>query len=63
MYKTVESSSNKLIVHLIKEADSPMNMDIDPIDILVVEIDLDPKNSKYLARGLGLGALVCEIRK
>ncbi|MCH7514761.1 MAG: hypothetical protein IH947_12595 [Bacteroidetes bacterium] len=29
-------------------------MDIDPKDILVVEIDLDPENPKYLARGLGL---------
>lgn len=63
VYKTVKSTSDKLIVHLIKEADSPMNMDIDPIDILVVEIDLDPENPKYLAKGLGLGALVCEIRK
>lgn len=63
VYKTVQSTSDKLIVHLIKESDSPINMDIDPIDILVVEIDLDPENPKYLARGLGLGALVCEIRK
>ena len=40
-----------------------MNKDIDPKDILVVEIDLDPENPKYLARGLDLGALVCEIQK
>ena len=63
VYETVESTPDKLIVHLIKEVDSPLNRDIDPKDILVVEIDLDPEDPSYLARGLGLGALVCENRK
>ena len=63
IYKIEFESRLKLIVHLIKEDESVLNRNIDPREILVVEIDVADNNSKYLSRGLGLGALVCEVRK
>lgn len=63
VYHIVTDSEHKLIVHLIKENESLLNREVDPAHVLVVEIDLHPENTKYLARGLGLGALICEIRK
>jgi hypothetical protein len=63
IYKVESETSLKLIVHLIKESETILNRNIDPREILVVEIDVSDNNSKYLSRGLGLGALVCEIRK
>ena len=63
VYNTITDTEHKLIVHLIKEDESLLNREVDPANVLVVEIDLHPENPKYLARGLGLGALICEIRK
>ena len=63
IYHTVEASSLKFIVHLIKDNETVLNKDIGPADILVVEIDLFAKNKNYLDRGLGLGALICEKEK
>lgn len=62
-YKVTEESKRKLIVQLIKENESVLNQDIDPAEILVVEIDMSEDNPKYMERGLGLGALVCEDRR
>ena len=63
VYQKVEESPTKLIVHLIQSEESILNENIDPINILVVEIDIHAKNKEYLSRGLGLGALVCSINK
>ena len=63
VYQQVEETVTKLIVHLIQRDESILNKNIDPANILVVEIDIDSKNTEYLSRGLGLGALVCSIRK
>ncbi len=60
IYKKVEETSIKLIVHLIKIEESLLNKNIDPANILVVEIDTHVKSPNYLSRGLG--ALVCSIR-
>ena len=59
IYKIEEVKSTKLIVHLIKKDESINNRLIDPSEILVVEIDILEPRSKYLSRGLGLGALIC----
>ena len=63
VYKMVEETSTKLIVHLIQKDEYIANMNIDPANILVVEIDIHEKDNDYLSRGLGLGALICSIRE
>ena len=63
VYKIEEEKPYKVIVHLIKKNESFLNQNIDPTEILVVEIDISKEMPRYLSRGLGLGALVCEIRK
>ena len=63
VYKTMEATDTKLVVQLIKHDKTPLNSNIPETDILVVELDLHPNNEKYLARGLGLGALVCSRKK
>ena len=63
VYKVESETQLKLIVHLIKEDETVLNKNIDPREVLVVEIDVSDDNAKYLSRGLGLGALVCEIRE
>jgi len=62
--KEVESTDTKLIVHLVrKHQPITKNIDLDPLDILVVEIDIVKSEPRYLSRGLGLGSLECELRK
>ena len=63
VYEKVEESDSKLIVHLIKEDESINNQNIDPTEILSVEIDIHNDHPHYLTRGLGLGALACARRK
>ena len=63
IYRVEEETETKLIVHLIKADESVKNKDIDPVDILEVEIDVKKSNSSYLSRGLGLGALACAVKK
>ncbi|MBL4905594.1 MAG: hypothetical protein JKZ00_06215 [Flavobacteriaceae bacterium] len=63
VYKKTEEKPLKLIVYLIKENESILNKTINPAEILVVEMDLHEKNPKYLTYGLGLGALICELKK
>jgi hypothetical protein len=55
----IESSRLRLVVHLRPAAVA----NPDPFTTLVVEIDLDSEDTHYLKRGLGLGALVCEVDK
>ena len=59
VYQVILEEKNKLIIHLIKAEESLDNQNIDPAEILTVEIDTHPDQPKYLSRGLGLGALVC----
>jgi len=63
IYKKVEETPLKFVVHLIKKDEHIKNQDINPLEILAVEIDLSKKNPIYIERGLGLGSLVCEQRK
>ena len=63
IYKTVEETPTKLIVQLIKSNEKVVNSNIDPADILVVEIDTHETDTEYLSRGLGLGALICSLRE
>lgn len=63
IYEKIEDTENRLVVHLVKKTESVLNKNVAPEDILVVKIDLSAKNPKYLSRGLGLGALVCEIKR
>ena len=62
VYLTETDSEHKLKVQLIKEGRA-LVPEPSPEEILVVEIDLDPENPKYLSRGLGLGALICYIKR
>lgn len=61
--ETIEESAYKLIVHLKRDDISVITTKVDPADILVVKIDLSREDPDYLERGLGLGALICSIRK
>ena len=63
VYKKTEENPLRLVVQLIKEKESLLNEFIDPTEILVVEIDMEQNNPKYLNRSLGLGALICESKK
>jgi len=62
-YKIVETSPSRLIVHLIKEKQHIQNKNINPLEILVVKIDLSEVDKNYMPHGLGLGSLVCEQKK
>ena len=63
IYKTVEQLPNRIVVYLIKENVSTLTNYLEPTEILVLELDQDPNNSKFLKKGLGLGSLLCELRK
>lgn len=63
VYQKIEENPQKLVVHLIKEKQNPLTVSINPAEVLVVEMDLNERNPKYLKKGLGLGALVCELKK
>ncbi len=62
IYETENNTALALKVQLLKEATS-LVPEPGPEDILVVEIDLDPDNKQYLRRGLGMGALICYIKR
>lgn len=63
VYKKIEEKPFQLTVHLIKEDENVLNRSVNPAEILVVEMDISEQNQKYLKKGLGLGALVCELKK
>ncbi len=63
VYEKIEEKPLRLVVYLIKKNENLLNKTINPAEILVVEMDLNEKNPKYLNRSLGLGALVCELKK
>lgn len=62
IYKIEESFDHRLKVQLLKKGALAVS-DPPSTEILVVEIDLDPENPKYLVKGLGMGALICYIKK
>lgn len=63
IYKTVEQLPNRVVIHLIKEHESILTNHIEPTEILVLELDQAPNNSKFLEKGLGLGSLLCVLKK
>lgn len=63
VYEKIEETPLKLVVYLIKENENLLNKNINPLEILIVEMDLSETNPKYLNRALGLGALICELKK
>ncbi len=63
VYEKIEEKPLRLVVYLIKENENLLNKSINPAETLVVEMDLNEQNPKYLKKGLGLGALVCELKK
>ncbi len=62
IFEEMESTKTKLKVQLLKEG-TPLAPTPQPEEILVVEIDLYAKNPKFLERGLGMGALICYIKR
>ncbi len=62
IYETEKDTDIKLKVQVLKEA-TPLVPEPGPEEILVIEIDLDPENKRYLAKGLGMGALICYIKR
>ena len=62
IYQTDEEGVYKLKVQLLKEGRTTIP-EPSAEEILVVNIDLDPENPDYLVKGLGLGALVCYIKR
>ena len=62
VYITEKDTEHSLKVQLLQEA-TPLLPEPSPEEILVVEIDLDPENPAYLSRGLGMGALICYIKR
>ena len=64
VYQKVEENPQRLVVHLIKEKQSILTtVSINPAEVLVVEMDLNERDPKYLKKALGLGALICERKK
>jgi hypothetical protein len=63
VYKKTEETSSRLVVHLIKENESLFNKNISPTEVLVVEMDFNKNKPSYLKKGIGLGALICELKK
>ena len=57
IYYIVEETPHKVIVHLTKKNRAINNQNINPEDILQVEIYLSKENAKYMQNGLGLGSL------
>ena len=63
VYREIEIGPTSYIVHLIKKEDELNKNLILPEDILVVKIDLEKKDSRFMPHGLGLGSLLCEQRE
>lgn len=58
--KIVKNEEFSLIVHLVEEG-YELGKEDDGLHTIIVEIDIDPQQPAYLARGLGVGNLVCAI--
>ena len=62
IYEVMENEPKKLKVQLLKAGTMAVTKP-SPEDVLVVEIDLERENGTRLARGLGMGALICYIKR
>lgn len=62
VHEVMETSDNRLKVQLLKVG-TTLTPPPTPEEILVVEIDLDPEDKKKMVKGLGMGALICYIKK
>ena len=60
--KIVENKDNRFVVHFAS-VDLKGEKDLDPTKIIVVKVDMDPAQPRFLAKGLGIGPLACEIRR
>jgi hypothetical protein len=58
----VEEEPHRLLVHLVRSDMGPRQR-LDPLNIVVVELDVDQDDPRYLARGLGLASLACAARE
>ena len=63
VYKKIEEKPSRLVVHLIKQRESLFNKNINPAEVLVIEMDFNKNEPSYLKKGIGLGSLVCELKK
>jgi len=63
VYKKTAVSPTRLVVHLIKENESLFNKNINPTEVLVVEMDFNKDEPAYLKKGIGVGALICDLKK
>jgi len=63
VYKKTEENPSRLVVHLIKENENLFNKNIAPAEVLVVEMDFNKNKPSSLNKGIGLGALICELKK
>lgn len=63
VYEKIEEKPLRLAVYLIKDGESLLNTNINPTEILMVELDFNENNPTYLNRALGLGALICQQKK
>lgn len=61
-YAIATNDEHKLVAHFLKDG-VRREKTVDPTKIVVVELDLNPEQPRYLQRGLGLGELICEDRK
>ena len=62
IYEVMENQPKKLKVQLLKAGVAAVTQP-SPEEILVIEIDLESKDQTRLARGLGMGALICYIKR
>ncbi len=63
VYAKIEEEPLSLTVHLIREQDEVFNKHINLAHVLVLKMNLHPDNAAYMDRGLGLGALICTIKR
>lgn len=63
IYKTTEQSTNQVTVYLTKESISVFANYLKPTEILVLKLNQDANNLKLMDKGLGLGSLLCELKK
>ena len=60
--KIVENKENRLVVQFAS-VDLKGEKNLDPTKVIIVKVDMDPAQPRFLAKGLGIGPLACEIRR
>ena len=56
----LENEPHRLLVHLVR-SDLAVRERLNPMNIVVVEVDIDANDPRYLRRGLALGSLAGEV--